>query len=238
MLCLVWPVCSARHMGARLWNSPLVILWDLDGTLADSESQHEQAIGAVLAARGIKEGRGEDLIGLSRTSVYQLLRLKHGEAMPAFADYAADVDRCFVDLSGQIGFFPEAQELFRRFASEGRRQIVVSNSVSIQVRAIIDALGIGKDLAGIIANDDKGKPKPHPEPYLRALALLGLGPEQAVTYEDSVAGTTSARAAGLFVIGIARMAKKLGAQVEYPSVPLDDPEDIIAGIVDSETIAS
>ncbi|MET0553070.1 MAG: HAD family phosphatase, partial [Vicinamibacteria bacterium] len=78
--------------------------------------------------------------------------------------------------------------------------------------------GLRGHFRAIVGADDCDRTKPDPEPYLRAVALLardapGLEPGECVAFEDTVAGITSARAAGLKVVGVATTyaAEKLGA---------------------------
>jgi beta-phosphoglucomutase-like phosphatase (HAD superfamily) len=54
----------------------------------------------------------------------------------------------------------------------------------------------------IVAGDDVVHGKPHPEPYLKAAALLGVKPEECVAFEDSISGILSAEAAGTKAVGI------------------------------------
>ena len=67
---------------------------------------------------------------------------------------------------------------------------------------MLDSAGIAGAFETIIAKEDVTSPKPHPEPYLRALKRLRISPKSAVAFEDSPIGLASARAAGLKVFAV------------------------------------
>lgn len=79
---------------------------------------------------------------------------------------------------------------------------VVSGSFRGEVEETLRRLGILDDLAFFLANEDCLIGKPAPDPYLRAAARLGADPTRAVVFEDSTAGLTSARRAGMIAVAI------------------------------------
>ena len=79
---------------------------------------------------------------------------------------------------------------------------IVSGAFRAEIEPVIAAAGLGDDLTAIVAADDVERGKPHPEGYLRALELLGVDAEAAVALEDTEAGISSAKAAGLHVLAV------------------------------------
>jgi len=99
---------------------------------------------------------------------------------------------------------PGALELLEAVAAKGIAIGLASNSARAFVERTLHAAGLLREgpFAAIVSADDVAHPKPAPDLYLRACALLGVTPDRAAALEDSVPGVASARAAGLFTIGV------------------------------------
>jgi beta-phosphoglucomutase-like phosphatase (HAD superfamily) len=97
----------------------------------------------------------------------------------------------------------------------------VSGAFRAEIEPVIAAAGLGDDLTAIVAADDVERGKPHPEGYLRALELLGVDAEAAVALEDTEAGISSAKAAGLHVLAV------LGT---LPPERLAEADELVAAI--------
>ena len=204
----------------------LAVLWDLDGTLADSEEFHSAATVAALAEFGISASRGRELIGRSRLDAYEYLCARHA-GVPEYEQLSAAIDRHLIPLLAGARPFAASLAALQRFAAQGRIQHVVSNSLPNAVAATISAIGAEQCIGGWIANDGKSAAKPAADPYLRALAAIGRTAAGAVVVEDSSAGVASARAAGLFVIGLGEQHAGIGADISYELFPDLDPEQIV-----------
>ncbi len=184
------------------------IIFDLDGTLADSEPIHERALRKAVEAEG-----------MTLTSP-QFLELCVGFGdLPALANIAransrdltagqlnalsAAKHRIFAEILRAEGVpaCPGAVELVR--ASAKRVPIAIcSGSRRQTVLAVLDALGLASLPNAIITLDDVKHGKPHPEPYLRTAELLGCEPAHSVAIEDTPSGMRSALVAGLHVIAV------------------------------------
>ena len=207
----------------------LAVLWDLDGTLADSEPIHSAATVAALAEFGIAASRGHELIGQARPDAYDYLCRRH-EGLPQYERFSEAVDRHLLPRLAASRPFAASFAALQRFFAQGRAQYVVSNSLPNAVAATIDAIGAGGCIAGWIANDGKAAAKPAADPYLRALAAIGVKPDEALAVEDSVSGVASARAAGLFVVGLGDKHARIDADASYERFPDLSPEQIIAQV--------
>ncbi|MBF2734850.1 MAG: HAD family phosphatase [Betaproteobacteria bacterium AqS2] len=208
--------------------APLAVLWDVDGTLADSEPMHHRAMCEALAGYGIKAGPEDDMLGGTQQKLYATLAKKY-PGMPAAERFLQDADDWFCANIASLEPMRESVAMFRRYRSEGRRQAAVSNGEDRPVRATLAQLGLLEELDALVVMDGEGAPKPAPDPYARALRLLGIGPEQAIAVEDSAPGAAAAKAAGLFVVGLPADGAPIGADVHFDAMPNLTPEEIVAG---------
>lgn len=208
--------------------APLAVLWDVDGTLADSEPMHHQAMCAALARHGIKAGPEDDMLGGTQQKLYAALAAKYA-GMPSEERFLRDADDWFCANIASLEPMRESVAMFRRYRGEGRRQAAVSNGEGRPVRAALAQLGLLEELDALVVMDGEGRPKPAPDPYVRALRLLGLAPAQAIAVEDSAPGAAAAKAAGLFVVGLPADGSPIGADVHFDAMPALAPEEIVAG---------
>lgn len=173
------------------------VLWDIDGTLLDSESHHFAAMAAVCARHGhvLSQADYDRLLGRSMPEVYALLDAV--EPMPFdVAGFARACTRRYVETVASVQPRPGALERVDWLAARGVPQACVSNSGRVVVDANMGRMARAS-LAFAISRDDVVHGKPHPEPYLAAAARLGLSPSTCLVVEDSPVGARSARAAGM-----------------------------------------
>ncbi len=177
------------------------IIFDLDGVLTDTEPVHEKADAEVLAAYGVKiDERWNEIRGLTQINVFRTAVRMYNIA----ADPQVLVERKMVEFRkviGEIRAFDGAIETLK-WASSRYKVALVSSSPRECVYATIDNTGMRDFFDVIITGDDTINGKPDPEPYLRAVAMLGLKPPQCVVVEDSLHGIRSAKAAGIYCIAI------------------------------------
>ncbi|ETD87708.1 HAD family hydrolase [Rhodobacter capsulatus] len=182
-------------------DQPLrAILWDMDGTLLDSEPVHRLSFVDAARACGLTLPAEfhEGLIGKSEDAIHAILAAEHGLTLSLahwselrFAAYLARIE--------EVHPFRIATDLWARAQAAGLSQAIVSNSPEGIVRANLTRLGLAPGAVRTVSRHDVRRGKPDPEPYLLALARLGLPPEAVAVVEDSAAGLAAARAAGLCV---------------------------------------
>lgn len=206
----------------------LAVLWDVDGTLADSEPLHRIAMLKAMEGFGINARESDEMVGVARFKIHERLQRIY-DNVPGYEQYNEAVDRQFIDNLHLMGAMDASVEACARYARQGRTQVAVTNSEPQVAEKTLEALGIIDFFKEIVACDGKGEPKPHPDPYLRALAHAGVGPEGAIAIEDTMVGCDSARQAGLFVVGLPEEPIDIGANVHYRSMPDLDPEEILNG---------
>src|SRR5206468_621911 len=88
------------------------------------------------------------------------------------------------------------------YAGERTAVAVVSSAVRVEIDTVLAAAGLADSVDAIVSIEDVANGKPSPEPYSRALALLGR-PQGAIAFEDTEVGIASAQAAGLHCVGVA-----------------------------------
>ena len=187
------------------------VVFDFDGVLVDSERLHFRAQRDALLTEGIaieEEEYFKHYLAYDDRGALRIALERHGR--PAGPDrveaLAQDKARIFARLLPEVPFFPGARDLVTALARE-MPLAVASGARRPEIEAILTAGGLRAHFTAIIGADDVSHTKPHPEPYLRAMARLrdrapGLQPAQCLVFEDSVPGIASALAAGMKVVGI------------------------------------
>jgi HAD superfamily hydrolase (TIGR01509 family) len=178
---------------------PAGVVLDCDGILVDSEPLHARATTEWAKTVGITlhPEYFHDLIGM--TVFDQIAHIVKGTGHdPAKAYQARETH--FWSLIDQIEPMVGVVDLIRRLHGAGTRIAIASNGSRDYLRHVIDTLKIDTMIDGFVCADEITHPKPDPEPYLKAAALLGLEPRVCVAVEDSLPGLTSALAAGMSVI--------------------------------------
>jgi HAD superfamily hydrolase (TIGR01509 family) len=177
------------------------VLWDIDGTLLLSESMHFRALRHAVGTEGkhVPDEFHHEIIGRAASVVYQTARERFGLSM-SFDQFRHLKYGYYTEHAHEIEVRPGALEAWRAFAEHGLLQAVVSNSDRIVVNANIRVLGLEKPGFISVSINDVLNGKPHPEPYHRGAALLGVEPHQCIAVEDSPTGARAALAAGTRII--------------------------------------
>ncbi len=193
-------------------------LFDLDGTLVDTSPLHERAFRAALARRhsgllpGFDYGR---IAGLTTSDVFRTLVPE--EEIAELVQRKRSAFREELAVTSGLAF-PGAARLLDRLRGAGIRVVVVTGSTRAGASATLAAAGLDRRVDGLVSAEDAPRGKPHPEPFLRALALVKLAPADALAIEDAHAGVASARAAGLDVVVVHRVDPSCPSFLELDSL--------------------
>nr|WP_272954589.1 HAD family phosphatase [Kribbella sandramycini] len=180
------------------------VLWDMDGTLVDSEK-----VWAAVQLRLIPELGGtwtdEDSLGLLGSDLRDAAQVWLA-ALPAGVITAEELaSRIFTEvveeLRREVEFMPGALELLQGLRKAEIPCGLVSASYRVMIEAVLGHLP-ADPFDVIIAGDEVTNGKPHPEPYLAAAAKLGVDPADCVVIEDSPTGTAAGTAAGAYVVAV------------------------------------
>ncbi|NTW94611.1 MAG: HAD family phosphatase [Chlorobiaceae bacterium] len=177
------------------------ILWDNDGLLVDSEAIFFDLTRDAFAAAGFELDRrywGIEYLGNARHSSEIALEL--GMA-PDMAERVLDGrNKAFMHcLERPVPLLPDVRETIAELAGKVRLALVTGSPLDKVERMHRDN-GLLDYFEVIITEDDISRPKPHPEPYLKALERLGLDASNCLAVEDSRRGLASAHAAGIACI--------------------------------------
>ncbi|MCB1329212.1 MAG: HAD family phosphatase [Maritimibacter sp.] len=184
--------------------NPKAFIWDMDGTLIDSEPTYLAALEAVLSSAGQPPvpDLHENIIGLTSEATYTWLRDTHGLTL-AFEDWSALKFDLYARNADELAPIPGAMELWTQVSALGLPQAIASNADRLFVDVNLRQLGLNRPGLVTVSRNDVRAGKPDPEMYLRAAWLLGVDPADAIAIEDSPTGARAALAAGIqtFMIG-------------------------------------
>lgn len=179
-------------------TSYAAVLWDLDGTIVDTEPLW-MAGEQELADRYGKVWTDEDglaLVGNSLMGSGAYIQQRLGADLTAEQIVEHLVSLLTTALEEHIPWRPGARELIEALATEGVPQALVTMSYA----SIAAPIAASLPFKALVTGDAVPQPKPHPAPYLLAAELLGVDPAACLAIEDSVTGATSANAAGCHVL--------------------------------------
>ncbi|MDB5361560.1 MAG: haloacid dehalogenase [Rhodospirillales bacterium] len=199
------------------------LLFDLDGTLADTEALHLKAFETVF-------GRPIDLDYFNAHISGQSNERIMAHAFPGrsvdehvvLSDRKESLYRSFV---GPLDPTPGLPELLRWASRHALPCAVVTNAPRANATLVLAALGLSDRFDCVIAGDEVGRSKPHPEPYLTALDALGSQASNAVAFEDSLSGLRAAVAAGLPTFGMLTSLREADLLREGAVQAIDDFRD-------------
>ena len=180
------------------------LLFDLDGTLAETDSLHLPTWVDVLRPYGVevdKEIYRESISGRSTLEIVE-------ELLPELSTeegrrLAVAKEASFRERAPELEPLPGLLNFMREAKSRGRSLALVTNAPQENVDAILLALELGESFDEVVLSDEVGSVKPDPAPYRVALDRLGVRPEAALAFEDSTSGIASSVAAGIPTVGIA-----------------------------------
>ena len=195
------------------------LIFDVDGTLADTERAHLAAFNAAFASEGLDWRWDEALYtrllevsgGKERIRHYWQQVNPHtqdidGTELAALIERLHEVKTAFYEEAvrqGAVQLRPGVLELIEQARQAGLRLAIATTTSPVNIAALLrSAMGPDWQLAFAVVEDASTAPrkKPHPQVYLQTLARLNLPPARALALEDSANGLKAARAAGLATV--------------------------------------
>lgn len=176
------------------------VLWDMDGTLVDTEPYWMVAEQELVAAWG-GVWTHEDGLQLVGQGLWEsaLVFQSRGVALSEQEIIDALTDRVLEQIAEHVPWRPGARELLAEVRGAGIPTALVTMSIRRMADRIASALDVelgGPAFDVVVAGDEVERPKPHPDPYLRAAELLGVDIRDCAALEDSEPGVASAVASG------------------------------------------
>ncbi len=180
-------------------------LFDLDGTLVDSERESGEAMArALLEGQGIaiEQSDKDYVIGRSWVAIFERLQQRYPQLTwnraEVIARTAMKRDEVFAELG--VTVLPGAREVLRW--TRDRPRALVTGSSRVEVTQVLPLISSDAVFDVIFAAEDVANSKPAPDGYQAAMARLGLVPRHCIVIEDSVSGIAAGRAAGCLVVGV------------------------------------
>jgi len=199
-------ISSGENSLARL--APLeAVLFDVDGTLCDSDPIHHRAFSEMLQEIGFNGG-----VPISEQFFVENIAGRHNDDIAAVL-FPNDLER-------GLKFCVDKEAMFRRLAKEelkpiqglyklkkwvedrGLKRAAVTNAPKENAELMISTLGLSDFFEAVILGDDCEHAKPFPDPYLKALDILKVSKDHTFVFEDSVSGIKAGVAAGMPVVGL------------------------------------
>ncbi len=185
-------------------GSAKALLFDIDGTLADTDALHLQAFNQVFGPRGHIFDRARaarELMGFSNASIAErFLPDEPPERRLAIIDEKEAAFRSLV--AGKIRPLPGLMPLLARADRAGVPMVAVTNAPRLNAEMLLAGLGITERFKRVVIGDELAHGKPHPMPYLEGLRAVNAAAKFCLAFEDSRSGVQAASAAGIATVGM------------------------------------
>jgi len=214
--------------------NPRAVLWDLDGTLADSEEYHWLSWRDAMRAEGVELTYDRFLASFGQ---------RNDRILDAWLGEAADATRIrpigdwkeaeYRRLAEARGLTPlaGAREWVERLRRDGWKQAIASSAPRLNVETMLHVLKFDGLIDAMVSADEVKKGKPDPDVFLAAAAAVSVPPSRCVVVEDAPAGVEAGRRAGMKTVGV-NAKSPLAADVYVTSLA-DLPADTFERLLTS-----
>jgi HAD superfamily hydrolase (TIGR01509 family) len=184
---------------------PSAVLWDLDGTLADSEEYHWLSWRDAMRAEGVELTYDRFLASFGQRND-RILGAWLGEAADAtrirrIGDWKEAEYRRLAEARG-LTPLAGAREWVERLHRDGWKQAIASSAPRLNVETMLHVLKFDGLIDAMVSADEVKKGKPDPDVFLAAAAAVSVPPSRCVVVEDAPAGVEAGRRAGMKTIGV------------------------------------
>jgi N-acetyl-D-muramate 6-phosphate phosphatase len=193
----------------KLPFKPQAILFDLDGTLADTAADLAAPVNAMRLQRGLTAMPVDDLRPYASMGARGLLKKGLGvekespEFEPLRVDFLLRYEAAMMVETKLFDGFAGESGVLAQLKTQGIAWGVVSNKVERYVRPILKELGVAADSVCIVGGDTSGFAKPHPEPLLYGCRFASLDPTKCVYVGDDLRDIEAGKAAGMLTMAAA-----------------------------------
>lgn len=188
-----------------MFNHVKTIIFDLDGTIINSEPVHQKIEKEMMKDRGVivKDFEYHEFIGMSGYDMWSILKDRYQlpESVDELrADKRNRLEGFLNNLNPEI-LIPGVLDCIDKLHSEGFTLAIGSSSGRWYVNSIIDGFNLRKYFKTVVTGWDVERSKPAPDIFLLVLKKLKAAPENCIVIEDSENGVKASKAAGIKVIG-------------------------------------
>ncbi|MER5776068.1 HAD family phosphatase [Streptomyces sp. NPDC002039] len=199
------------------------VIFDLDGTLVDSEPNYYESGRRTLAHHGIPDFTWEQharFIGIGTMETLEILKERHALRAPV-EQLLAEQNAAYLELARvRTEVFPEMRKFVERLHCEGVPMAVASGSSREAIDTVLAGTGLDALLTTVVSAEEVPHGKPAPDVFLEAARRLGVEPADCVVVEDAAPGVRAAHAAGMECLA-----------VPYVPIAAGDPAFTTAGLL-------
>ncbi|MYT22455.1 HAD-IA family hydrolase [Streptomyces sp. SID7760] len=181
------------------------VIFDLDGTLVDSEPNYYESGRRTLARHGVPDFTWEQharFIGIGTLETLEILRERYAIAAPV-EQLLAEQNAAYLELArAGTETFPEMRKFVERLHAEGIPMAVASGSSREAIDAVLAGTGLDALLTTAVSAEEVAHGKPAPDVFLEAARRLGAVPADCVVVEDAAPGARAAHAAGMSCVAV------------------------------------
>ena len=226
-------VTSTAAPATRLEKLPAAVLWDMDGTLIDSEPYWMAEEHALVESFGgiWTDAHAHALVGNPLEVSAQYI-IDHSPVESTVGEVVDTLMYGVMDrVRDSVPWRPGALELLTGLHDAGVPNALVTMSWRPLTDLVVSLVPAGV-FDVVVTGDAVGHGKPHPEPYLTAARLLGVDAASCVAIEDSPAGVASAVAAGVPTIAVPHVVPvpRMAGAVQLPSLRGVRPADLLLAV--------
>lgn len=220
---------TAYHVVPNALPNPVrAVIFDMDGTLLDTEAVHLRAMAEAGKTLGwdVSHDLLMQMVGIHRDATRRMVAAHFGADFP-LDQFFLESDALFeaANESG-IAVRPGAVSLLEHLKHAGIPMAVATSTAAPFAQMRLQRAGLLAYFDVVVTRTDVERPKPAPEPYLLAAARLGVDLASAVAVEDSYAGVQSATAAGIATVMVPDLLPPTQEQCLVTAAILPSLEDL------------
>jgi beta-phosphoglucomutase len=209
-------------------------LFDLDGTLVDTERESGEAMARALLrgqAITVEQYDRDFIIGRSWMAIYDSLKSRYPQLTWTRDEIIAQTAAIREEVFAEVGvtIMPSAREVLAWTREHPRA--IITGSARAEAMQVLPLIGPDAHFDVIVAAEDVPRSKPHPDGYQKAMAALGLAPHECLVIEDSESGIEAGRTAGCLVVAV-RAGNFGGWRQDHAHHVIDTLAELTPSLVD------
>jgi beta-phosphoglucomutase family hydrolase len=178
------------------------LIFDCDGTIADTMPLHYEAWVAALGEHNVEfpEALFYEMAGIPTARIIEILNQRHGHDMPVQAT-ADHKESLYLQLIPRVRPIEPVVQLVERYAGKLPMAVATGGTRAICAKTLT-ALGLFCNFRAIVTADDVEHGKPAPDIFLEAARRIEVPPDECVAFEDADLGVQAAQSAGMRVVDV------------------------------------